>query len=1071
MKLQYLPILLTLAACHTQGDYLHEPVPQAVPDTTELRKDFGRHDEQLFRNPSKQYRPETWFHYVNGNVDREGITADLEAIAQAGIAGVQFFHGGGFADNWKGVKEPVYCLSEKWEDLVHFTACEAQRLRLRFTMQNCPGWSMSGGPWIDLDHTMRNLAHTATQIQGGTNIEVTLPAGGEAAPSDQDYRDLMVLAFRTPLGEGEAPLWTSGDYTFEAPTSDSPMQPHVIDIRLPHPAVARTLQTSSINGFQHAFCCNPDVHFRVEAIDAQGTATEILSAACPNANWQDSPTMSYPLTETTPCSHYRITIHNKHPMNLGAISLLAAARQPNWEAEAGWTARTALQIENEVQQSTEAYVSRATITDITDKMGIDGTLHWEAPEGNWTVLRIGHVNTQRRNGPAPKEATGWECNKLDPSGADLHFDNYIGKYTSGSLQGLVSNMLLDSWECVTQTWTQHMPSEFLRATGYNLLPWMPALFGYVLDNPEITARFLCDWRVTLNDLYVHNFFDEMATKAHEAGITCSYETAAGDILPADPLEYYKYADVPMCEFWQPYSHFLYNREFKPIRPTASAAHLYGKPRVSAESFTSFDLTWDEHWQMFKDVANQNLLDGMTHFVFHTYTHNPGASDYFPGTSFGSGIGSPFLRGQTWWRHMPAFTGHLARCTYMLERGLPVMSVLWYLGDEPRQKPLQLVDFPEGYHFDYCNPDALLTRLHIEDGAWTTPDGIAYPILWIPTPGRMHPETLERLQQMVEAGGILVADRPTGLATLSNDNHQQQRYDDAVATLWPRSPNGIHIVGQGKVVTGMSINEALQTLQTAPDVVGLGKYWFHRRTKGADWYFVCPPAQETFAGDVTFHNEGYVELWNPANGSIRPLPSRQEKGYSQVHLEMAIGQCLFIVFRHDKTYDANLTASTETACHDLSANTWQVTFPAGWGIDAPITTTQLLPWKDLDVSDEGRAFSGTATYTTTLNLDDKDPEARYMLQLGRVNQIAMVRLGGQDIETLWSEPYTCDITSALRPGSNTLEVDVTSSWYNRLVYDASLPEDSRKTWVIAGPQANQPYKSYGLFGPVTLSVQK
>ena len=1065
MKFQHLLLICALVGCQSQVSYLDEKAPNATPDVAELRKSFGKQDIRMFQNPSKQYRPETWFHYVNGNVDKDGITADLEAIAQAGLAGVQFFHGGGFSDGWKGVKEPVYCLSDKWEDLVKYTASEAQRLKLRFTMQNCPGWSMSGGPWIDFDHTMRGLVRSTTQVEGGKTVEIQLPADGKPAPNDQDYRDLMVLAFPTPLGEGEEPLWT-GKYKFEPTTAD---QPQVIEVKLPKAAVARTLQTSNINGFSHGFCCNPDVHFRVEAVDAKGEVHEVLSADCPNANWQDRPSMSYPLTEVPGCSHYKIYVYNQHPMTLNSISLLAAAKQPNWEAEAGWTARTALHTENDIEQNPEAYVNKNAIVDLTDKMDAEGNLRWEAPQGKWTVLRIGHVNTRRRNGPAPKEATGWECNKLDPSGPDLHFQNYIGKFTSGFLKGLVSNMLLDSWECETQTWTEKMPEEFQRMTGYELRTWIPALFGYVLDDNETTARFLCDWRVTLNDLYVNNFFGEMAKNAHEAGITCTYETAAGDIMPADPLEYYKFADVPMCEFWQPYDNFLYNREFKPIRPTASAAHMYGKPRVSAECFTSFVLTWDEHWQMLKDIANQNLIDGMTHFVFHTYTHNPGASEYFPGTSFGSGIGSPFLRGETWWKHMPAFTSHLARCTYLLERGVPVNSVLWYVGDEPQQKPRQLVDFPEGFHFEYCNPDALLTRLSIQDGAWTTPDGISYPLFWIPTQGRMRPETLEKLLELVKEGGILLADAPTGISTLSTNDNQQARYEAAVSALWGDSSKGVHELGKGKVVTGMGMEEALQALNMTPDVKGLDKYWVHRRTEGADWYFVCPPAQKTVQNKVTFHNEGRVEIWNPANGCIEEIPAAQKDGFTTVDLSMAEGECLFVVFRHDGK-KSKAKAWEEMDRQDISGNEWTLTFPEGWGIDAPITTNQLLPWKQLATTEEGKSFSGTATYRTTLSLDRKDSKARYTLQLGKVNQIAVVRVNGKELETVWAEPYECDLTEALRKGENQIEIDVTSSWYNRLVYDEALPEEARKTWVISGPGKNEPYRDFGLMGPVVLTTK-
>ena len=138
----------------------------------------------------------------------------------------------------------------------------------------------------------------------------------------------------------------------------------------------------------------------------------------------------------------------------------------------------------------------------------------------------------------------------------------------------------------------------------------------------------------------------MAQLAKENNMSIAYETSAGDVFPADELKYYKYADVPMCEFWQPFSdNYVGALNFKPIKPTASAAHLYGKLRVAAESFTSFSLTWDEHFSMLKEVNNVKAAEGVTHQVFHTYTHNPQKPLLPPGTSFGSGIGTPFCAGK------------------------------------------------------------------------------------------------------------------------------------------------------------------------------------------------------------------------------------------------------------------------------------------------------------------------------------------------------------------------------------------------------------------------------------------
>lgn len=1063
MKKTFLSALLLLLGLPSVAQ---TEVVGAVPDTALLRRSFDARDEALFRTPLKSFYPETWFHYVNGNVDKAGITADLEAIAASGLAGVQFFHGGGFSDGWKGVTEPVYCLSEKWEDLVSHTAREAQRLGLRFTMQNCPGWAMSGGPWIDYDHTMRHLAYSRTDVQGGAEVVLNLAKAREAKESTCDYRDLMVLAFPTPLGDGEEALY-SGKFSFQPTT---PQQPNVIDIRLPKPAIARSLEFSSINGFNHSFCVDPAIDLTVEAIDVNGKSHVVLQTAMPRSNWQDSHTITFSLSEQPQCAHYRVSIVNRHSMSLPSVKLLSAARKQNWEGEAGWTLRQLHPEASDLRQQPESYVSKDGILNLTSCLQPDGTFRWKAPEGKWTLLRIGHINTRRQNGPAPAEATGWECNKLDPSGATLHFKNYIGRMASGPLKGMLSNMLMDSWECYTQTWTPQMPAEFEQVAHYPLEKWMPALFGYVIDNPETTGRFLTDWRRTLNHLYVNNFFGQMASLAHQHGLTCTYETAGGDITPADPMEYYKFADVPMCEFWQPFTHFLYNFNFKPIRPTVSAARMYGKPRVSAESFTSFALTWDEHWQMLRDVANQNMLHGLTHFVFHTYTHNPGATKYFPGTSFGSNIGSPFLRGQTWWKHMPAFTSYLARCTYLLERGKPVSSVLWYLGDEYEHKPDQYYPFPVGYRYDYCNTDALLNRLSVTDGMWTTPEGIRYPLMWIPRTGRLHPETLERLLLLVQQGGVLLAEAPLGISTLANYADQQGRFRTALSQLWPTAANHVHRLGKGCVLSGMTIENALRHLGLQPDVQGIGNQWLHRQTEGADWYYLSAEQEATFQGNVTFHATGRAELWNPVTGQLTELPQHRQGEFTTVNLRLHQGESAFVVFRHGKPVTTFRIPETFRT-HNLSEAQWQVSFPKGWGIEGTVSTNRLLPWKDLLSTAEGKAFSGTATYRTQLHLDAFSRKHRYVLQLGKVDMIAVLRVNGKEVATLWSEPYEADLSDYLKKGENTIEVDVTSTWFNRLVYDASQAEADRKTWVLHGPSKSQPLRSTGLMGPVLLHVQK
>ena len=158
--------------------------------------------------------------------------------------------------------------------------------------------------------------------------------------------------------------------------------------------------------------------------------------------------------------------------------------------------------------------------------------------------------------------------------ADAHFPGYIGRIASPggpAAGGLLTSMHIDSWECGTQTWTPAMEQEFIRLRGYPLRAWLPALAGYVVGDPETAQRFLRDWGATLNDLLVANYYGRMAAQAHAKGLKFSNETSAGDVITGDILEYYKFADVPMCEFWQPrMDSFVGSFNFKPVKPTISA---------------------------------------------------------------------------------------------------------------------------------------------------------------------------------------------------------------------------------------------------------------------------------------------------------------------------------------------------------------------------------------------------------------------------------------------------------------------------------------------------------------------
>lgn len=1053
-----------------------------LPSDRSLNRPFGEHDRELFASPDRVHYPETWFHFIGNNVSLEGITADLEAIAGAGLSGVQFFHGH-FGGPWPQVGEGIAPLSENWDAAVQHIAKECRRLGLRFTIQNCPGWAMSGGPWITSENAMRLVVNSRTDVDGG-DIDILLPKPKQGMEDWRDYRDIAVLAFPTPEGDTGRPLEFrsvrgNGDHPWkEIMTGEidrkyfppAKENPHWVEVTFKEPSVIRTFEFSSINRLNHNMSYEPGIDIKVSAMTADGQSHTVVDAPLPQSNWQDDDPVTFACPEIKDVVACRVEVDNIHGMNLGHIRFYSAARKNSWESEAGLTLRSFERTGDDVIQSSSAYIRPESIVDVTGYMNADGSLAWKAPaEGNWTILRIGHVNAGEQNGPAPKEGTGWECDKLSTAGPEAHFAGYVGRLADGVLNedGLLDGLLLDSWECHTQTWTRNMEEEFAGRCGYDLRKWLPAVFGYVIDKPETTSRFLLDWRGTIGDLFANKFYRRMAELGHERGMKVVYETAGGDVFPADIMEYFKYADIPMCEFWQPFNKAGYvgSLNFKPVKPTASAAHMYGKPRVAAESFTSFALTWDEHLEMLKEYADYHYVEGVTHNVFHTYTHNPQIDFLPPGSSMGRNIGTPFLRNQTWWPYVGEFVDYLARCSYMLERGRPVSDVLWYLGDEISHKPDQECDFPEGYKYDYCNPDVLLNRLDVKDGNVVTPEGLSYRLIWIPENKRMLPETVEKLYELISRGAKVVAAKPQSIATLIGGEQAQRRFDEAVESIWGGVlPCESKAIGKGMIITDTDVENALLRLGVLPDVKGDVR-WLHRQVSGADWYFVTPLKQSSFKGKVAFAAKGAVEIWDAVTGQSRPASAEYRDGYAYVDLDLLKAGSCFVVFDHKKPH-VN-PQEPQPQAQMVVAGPWEVSFPEGWGVPSQMTVQDLVPWCEMPFSDEGKAFSGKASYKTVFNLPEDAVGKQLTLDLGKVDMIAYVKVNGKVFRPLWCAPYSLEIGESLKAGENVLEIDVTGTWFNRLVYDASQPEEMRKTWVIAGPKAGMELRPTGLMGPVTL----
>jgi len=959
-------------------------------------------DRARFANPVAADRPETWFHMIDGNVSSNGVTADLEAIAAAGISGIQFFHGGNGQGAWPGIEQGPVCLSPAWDDLVRHTALECRRLGLTFRMQNCPGWSMAGGPWITPDTAQRELFHTVLVVPAAEkDTALPPPPSFPAAQTWRDYRDIAVVRFPTPKGDDAASLPREGKFTAAAT--------NVGDVvSFEGPVTVRTLVLPAPQSFSHNECYDPAF-----AVTLFADGKEVRTWEAPQSNWQDWERWTLAVPETT-AKTFAVRLRPRHAdfKPQGTFLLLGGARAHSWEGKSARCLR-GLMRDSDVVDDPACYVSAAPDTEAE----------------TWTILRFGHAVAGRWNGPAPAAATGLECDKLSPRGIEANFAAYIGRLADGPLKGLLDGLILDSWECASQTWTPGLEKEFLKRYGYDPEKFFPALAGYVVESRARTDAFLLDWRHMISDLFEKNFWGRMRELGHAKGLTVDFETAAGDTFPGDILTYFKFADTPMCEFWNARVHpetddgFVGSIEFKPIRPAASAARLYGQNCVAAESLTSMWVTWDEEFRNLKPILDYHLAAGVNHVIFHTYTHHPLPDTPPPGSAFFGFIGSPFMRTQTWWPAMRSFTDYIARCCYMLACGRSSKDVLLFLGDDQDHKPPQRLPFPPGYDYDYLNGDALRTRLDVEDGRFCVPEGTRWSVVWIRPDAYVSPESAARLAALEAKGG--------------------------------------------RVYRGADAEGAVAATGLPPDVSCLecgrpvppSLRWAHRTAGDAEIYFFVNDSDEPFEDVVETRAGLEGEDWDPMTGRTEP---------ARAVLALAPHASVFRVYRRGGDADAceRPLQLGEKRCRAIAPDgPWSVSFSSLSGESFEAVLTNLVPWTELPLDEKCRAFSGTAVYRASFSVPAG--ACAGVLAFDDVKGTARVKLNGRDLGWTWGGPTRLSCGDALRSGSNDVEVTLYSPWRNRLIYEARHPAEHPAVWTFSPPGAENPYAPYGLVGRVML----
>jgi hypothetical protein len=752
-------------------------------------------------------------------------------------------------------------------------------------------------------------------------------------------------------------------------------------------------------------------------------------------------------------------------------------------------------LEEEYPQDGAMDYRSTEVVDLTAFTDADGRLRWDAPAGRWTVLRFGYtLEGQQIRGTSRNTQGGYEADMLDRAGIESHFEHTaLPLLADSNATGthVLTHVHIDSYELGADvhgqqpTWSRNFREEFKQRRGYDLLAYLPAMARRIVDSRDVTNRFLFDVRWTIGDLMAERFWIPYGELAHQHGIKIQSETGYGT-YPYPHIDGLRCAgnnDIPMGEFWVGTDIMSqFNPWGNDIRTVATAAHVYGRPLVQAESFTSWT-HFQEYPESLKPIGDQAFLDGLNRMVFHQYTAQP-MLDMKPGWQYGAG--THFDRNVTWWEEARGFFQYLARCQYLLQKGQFRADALYFYGEGvtkfvPSHEYLRPA-LPPGYNFDAVDSELLLHGLAIDHGNWTLPSGMSYRVLVLPEDGVMSAAVLRKINDLVQQGGVVAGPKPQHAPGLQNYPQADSELKKLANEMWG-DVGGVNVkvrsLGKGKIYSGESMAGVFAQQSMVPDFAyrgstgGTSLDFLHRSEDDAEVYFVSNRKDRDEQTECTFRVSGKrPELLDPVTGETRPAVAfRQAGDRTTLPLEFAPYGSLFVVFRQTISTDTQGQASRNFPVYSTGGNiqgAWSVHFDPQWGGPAKVDFQNLLSWTARP-EDGIKFYSGTATYRKSFDLPPglSGSHARVALDLGDVKYVAQVRLNGIDLGPLWTKPFRVEITKALKPAGNVLEIDVANLWPNRIIGDSRLPPERRYTHTNIVYTEDTPLWESGLLGPVRL----
>ncbi|HEU0227850.1 MAG TPA: glycosyl hydrolase, partial [Arachidicoccus soli] len=377
-----------------------------------------------FRSPPVSSHVHTWWHWISGNITKDGITRDLESMKKQGISQATILNVGGFVSAKVDVPQIKFNTPE-WYEMFQFALKEAKRLGITIGVHNSDGWSTSGGPWISEEMSMKTYVWSKTYIQGESTVNIKLE---QPQATNNYYRDYAVIAFPTEenansFAKAKPEIYINNRNTAKLLFDGNPkskitvQKGDIININFTSDFTTSKIALFPYLAFTWSNMAEFSSNFVLSSSIDGNSFSKITDLSFVGLN--KSIELAFPETKA---KFFRLECKNiTESCPIGELELMNDNDIPSYSPQISNMQEKTVSVSalsescfDKTVQTSNNGIPKNSVIDLTNYVSSDGVLNWRAPKkGNWCIIRFGYTTTGVLNAPATPEGLGLECDKMD----------------------------------------------------------------------------------------------------------------------------------------------------------------------------------------------------------------------------------------------------------------------------------------------------------------------------------------------------------------------------------------------------------------------------------------------------------------------------------------------------------------------------------------------------------------------------------------------------------------------------------------------------------------------------------